>query len=57
MFGTFFVEGSVGGIDEEIIHADDEPSFSDHITEGVIHEPLKGGGRVGEPEEHDCVFE
>ena len=57
MFGTFFVEGSVGGIDEEIIHADDEPSFSDHITEEVIHEPLKGGGRVGEPEEHDCVFE
>ena len=51
------MEGSVGGVDEEIVHIDDEPSFSDHIVEGVIHEPLKGGRGVGEPEEHDSGFE
>ena len=51
------MEGSVRGIDEEIVHIDDEPSFSNHIVEEVVHEPLKGGGRVGEPEEHDCGFE
>ena len=50
------MEGRVGGIDEEIVHVDDEPSLSNHIAEGVVHEPLKGGGRVGEPEEHDCGF-
>jgi len=43
----------VGGEDKEIIHIDDEPSFSDHISEGVVHESLEGGGRVGEVKEHD----
>ena len=56
-FGSFFVEGSVGGVDKEIVHVDNEPSFSDHIVEGVVHEPLKGGRGVGEPEEHDSGFE
>ena len=51
-FGTFFVEGGVGGVDEEIIHIDDKPSFSNHVVEGVIHEALEGSGGVGEPEEH-----
>ena len=46
-FGTFLMEGGVGGIDKEVIHIDDEPSFGDHVAEGVIHESLKGGGRVG----------
>ena len=39
------------------MYVDDKPSFSDHIAEGVIHEPLKGGRGVGESEEHDCGFE
>ena len=50
------MEDSIGGVDKKIVHVDDEPSFSDHIVEGVIHEPLKGGGRVGEPEERDHGF-
>ena len=47
MFGTFLVEGGVGGVDKEVIHIDDEPPFGNHVTEGVVHESLKGGGRVG----------
>ena len=51
------MEGGVGGIDEEIIHIDDEPSFGNHVTERVVHETLEGGGRVGKPEEHHGRFE
>ena len=50
------MEGGVGGIDEEIIHIDDEPSFSNHVAERVIHETLEGGGGVGKPEEHHGRF-
>ena len=42
--------------DEEIVHVDNKPSFSDHVSEGIIHESLKGGGGVGESKEHDCRF-
>ena len=51
------MEGSIGRVDKEVIHVDDEPSFSDHITERVVHKSLEGSGRVGEPEKHDCGFE
>ena len=51
------MEGSVWGVNEKVIHVNDEPSFGDHITERVIHELLEGGRRVGQPEEHDCGFE
>jgi len=54
---TFLVGGGVGGEDEEIIHVDNEPTFGDHIAEGVIHESLERGGGVGETEEHDGGFE
>ena len=54
---TFFVEGGVGGVDEEIIHIDDEPSFGNHVAEGVIHKSLKSGGGVGKSKEHDGGFE
>ena len=54
---TFLMEGGVGGVDEEIIHIDDEPSFGDHVAEGVVHESLKGSGGIGEPEEHHGRFE
>ena len=53
----FFVEGSVGGVDKEVVHVDDEPSFSDHVAKRVIHEALEGGGGVGKPEEHHSGFE
>jgi hypothetical protein len=42
----------VGGKDEKVIHIDDEPSFSDHVSKGVIHESLKSCGGVGKSEEH-----
>ena len=51
------MEGGVGGVDEKIIHVDNEPSFSNHITEGVVHEALEGCGGVGESEEHHGGFE
>ena len=54
---TFLVEGGVRGVDEEIIHVDNEPSFSNHIVKGVVHESLKGGRGVGKSEEHYSGFE
>jgi len=51
------MDSSVWGEDEEVIHINDEPSFSDHVSEGVIHKSLEGGGGVGEAKEHDGRFE
>ena len=56
-FSAFFMEGGVGGIDEKVVHIDDEPSFGNHIAEGVVHETLEGGGGVGESKEHHSGFE
>jgi len=56
-FGAFLMGSGIGGEDKEIIHIDNEPSFSNHVPEGVVHESLEGGGRVGEAEEHDGGFE
>ena len=50
------MEGGVGRIDEEIIHIDDEPSFSNHIAKGVVHETLEGSGGIGESKEHHGWF-
>jgi hypothetical protein len=52
MFGSFLMKFVVGGEDKEVIHVDDEPSFSDHVLEGVIHESLEGRGGVGKSEEY-----
>jgi hypothetical protein len=52
MFGSFLMKFVIGGENEEVIHIDDEPSFSDHVSEGVIHESLEGRGGVGKSEEH-----
>ena len=49
--------GGVGGVDEEIIHVDNEPSFGNHIAEGVVHETLESGGGVGKSKEHHGWFE
>ena len=43
--------------DEEVVHVDDKPSFDDHVSEGVVHESLEGGGKVDESEKHDSWFE
>ena len=51
------MKGGVRGVDEEIIHVDNKPSFGNHITEGVVHETLEGGRGVGKSEEHHGWFE
>ena len=56
-FCAFLMEGGVGGVDEKIVHVDNEPSFGNYIAEGVVHESLKGCGGVGESEEHHGGFE
>ena len=49
--------GWVGGVNKEIVHVDDEPSFCNHVTKGVIHEVLESGGGIGETKEHYGWFE
>ena len=48
--------GHIGGVNEEVIHVNDKPSFCDHIAKGVIHEALESGGGIGETEEHHRKF-
>ena len=48
--------GFIGGEYEEIIHVDNEPSFSNHILEEVIHKMLECGRGVIETKEHDSEF-
>ena len=45
-FGAFSVKVMVGGGDEEVIHVNNKPSFSDHVSVQVVHESLKGSGGV-----------
>ena len=47
LFGVSSVGGCIGRIDEEVVHVDDKPAFCDHIMEGVVHESLEGGGKIG----------
>ena len=55
--GSLSVGFQVGRGNEEVIHVDDQPSFSDHVLEGVVHESLECGRRVAEVKEHDSWFE
>ena len=55
-FSLFFVISVIVRVDEEVIHVNDEPSFSNHISKGVRHESLKGGGGVGLAKEHNSGF-
>ena len=43
-------------VDEEVIHVNDKPSFSNHIPEQVGHELLESGGGIGHAKEHDSGF-
>ena len=56
MMGPFLVDFWVGGGNEEVVHIDDEPSFSDHVSKQVVHEPLECGGGVAKTKEHDGGF-
>ena len=51
--GSLCVGPWVGGGDKKVIHVDDKPSFSNHISDGVIHELLKCSGRVTKAKEHN----
>ena len=57
MTSSFSMEFRVGGGDEEVIHINDEPSFYDHVLEGVVHELLEHGRGVAKTEEHNSWFE
>ena len=35
--------------DEEVIHVYNEPSFGNHVSEGIIHKSLKSGGELQSP--------
>ena len=52
----FGVGYEVGGSDEEIIHIDDKPPFSDHVSEQVIHELLECSRGIKKAKEHDGRF-
>ena len=43
---------SVRGEDEQVVHVNKEPSFGDHVSEGVVHELLESGWGIHHPEEH-----
>ena len=53
---VFAMSVFVRGEDKEVVHIDDEPSFCDHVSEGVIHELLKSRWGIGESEEHHSWF-
>ena len=42
--------------DEEVVHVYHQPSFCDHVLEGVIHESLEGGRGIAQAKEHDHGF-
>ena len=44
-------------MNEDIVHVDGEPSFSEFFFEQGVHHSLEGGWGVGEPEEHDTRLE
>ena len=41
---------------KKVMHVYNEPSFSNHVSKGVIYKSLQDGRRVGESEEHDGGF-
>ena len=56
MAGSLSVGFRVRRGDEEVIHVDNQPSFSDHVLEQVIHELLECSRGIAKAEEHDCRF-
>ena len=51
-FGAFAMGVFIRREDKEVVHVDDEPSFGNHVLEGVIHESLECHWGVGKSKEH-----
>ena len=56
MTGSFGLGFGVWEGNEEVVHVDDKPSFSNHVLEQVTHESLECSGGVAEAKEHDHWF-
>ena len=54
--GSFSMGDRVRRGNEEVIHIDDQPSFSNHVSEQVIHESLECSRRVAKAKEHNHGF-
>ena len=50
------MDAGVRRIDKKVTHVNNEPSFCNHITKGVIHELLKGGRGIGKTKENYSWF-
>ena len=46
----------VRGSNEKVIHVNDEPSFSDHVLEGVVHELLECSWGIAKTKEYNSGF-
>ena len=57
MAGSLFVGFGVGRGNEEVVHVDDQPSFSDHVSERIVHALLECSRGVAKAKEHDHQFE
>ena len=55
-FGSFGMGGGVRGVNEQIVHVNDKPSFRNHVAKRIVHKTLESGGEVSEAEELYCGF-
>ena len=55
--GSLCVGPRVRRGNKEIVHVDDKPSLSNHVSERVIHESLEYGGGIVKAKEHNGGFE
>ena len=51
--GAFGVFDVIVGVDKEVVHVDDKPTFCNHVMERVGHALLARGGGVCHAKEHD----
>ena len=56
MASLFGMGLGVGGGNEKVVHVDDKPSFSNHVSKRVIHELLECSRGVAKAKEHDGGF-
>ena len=54
---SFHVSLGVWESDEEVIHIDDEPSFSNHVSKRAVHELMEHGRGVTKTKEYNSGFE
>ena len=48
--------GGVRGVNEQVVHVNDKPSFRNHIAKQIVHKMLKSGWGVSKAKEHYCGF-